>query len=230
MEESKAHNKIDIFQSVKSTAINELTPELLETGFDLLTESEILKDIPVFGIGFKGFSLYKKVTESFFTKKLLNFLFELKEIPQTNREEFISQLESKNETKKAGRNILVSLTRLGDEEKATIMGKLFKNTILGNMGFSDFNRLTHIIDGAYIEDLKALQDNYILGGISDDVKINLHQIGLVKQSLSDIKRQKKLNIRLGGTGEDVQPKFEYRVNQIGSILIENGFDKDSPQK
>ncbi|GHA51670.1 hypothetical protein GCM10007103_35180 [Salinimicrobium marinum] len=74
-------NQLDIFKSVRSEAITELTPELLECGFDLITESEILKDIPIFGIGFKSYSLYRKVTESFFTKKLLKFLIEIKDIP-----------------------------------------------------------------------------------------------------------------------------------------------------
>ena len=135
MSDDQKKYEIDIFKSVKSSAINELTPELLETGLDLLIESEALKDIPVFGIGFKGYSIYKKITEAFFTKKLLKFLFELKDIPQIEREKFISELESQNETDKAGEKLLITLNRLNDVDKATIIGKLLKKTILGKLTF-----------------------------------------------------------------------------------------------
>jgi hypothetical protein len=69
MRDKKEKNQVDIFKSVKSEAITELTPELLEMGLDLITESEVLKDIPIFGIVFKGYSLYQKITESFFYQK-----------------------------------------------------------------------------------------------------------------------------------------------------------------
>ncbi|MDO1514587.1 hypothetical protein Q2T41_18185 [Maribacter confluentis] len=225
MSDKKEKNQIDIFKSVKSEALTELTPELLESGLDLITESDVLKDIPVFGIGFKGYSLYKKITESFFTKKLLKFLIELNEIPLSDRENFINELESKNETNKAGEKLLITLNRLNDDEKATIIGKLFKKTIIGKLEYKDFNRLTYIIDNAYIEDLKLLENNYHLGYISDDIKSNLHQIGLIKQSISDVKRQKQFQIRVGGNGDDVQPKLIYKINDIGSKFIEFGFDK-----
>ncbi|MES2805182.1 MAG: hypothetical protein V4652_06410 [Bacteroidota bacterium] len=63
------NDKIDIFESIKSDAINELSPEILEAGLDYLTDSEVLKDIPIFGIAFKSYNLYQRVTETFFIKK-----------------------------------------------------------------------------------------------------------------------------------------------------------------
>jgi hypothetical protein len=71
-------NNFDIFDSVKSEAIKELSAEILETTFDLMTDSEVLKEIPIFGFGFKTYALYQTLTESFFAKKLMSFLFELK--------------------------------------------------------------------------------------------------------------------------------------------------------
>ncbi|PVX45962.1 hypothetical protein C8C85_1773 [Flavobacterium sp. 103] len=224
MRDKNEKNQVDIFKSVKSEAITELTPEILETSLDLITESEVLKDIPIFGIGFKGYSLYQKITESFFTKKLLKFLFELKDIELTHREKFINELESRKETNKAGEKLLITLNRLNDDEKATFIGRLFKKTIIGKLEYNDFIRLTHIIDNAYIEDLKLLENNYHLGRIDDDVKSNLHQIGLIKQSISDIKREKQMQIRIGGKGEDIQPKLIYSINEIGSKFIEFGFN------
>ncbi|NCT19427.1 MAG: hypothetical protein COS42_01580 [Flavobacteriales bacterium CG03_land_8_20_14_0_80_35_15] len=224
MSDDKKKNQIDVFKSVKSEALNELTPEILETGFDLLIESEVLKEIPVFGIGFKSFSLYNKITESFFTKKLLRFLFELKDIPQSKREEFITELESKNETKKAGEKLLITLNRLNDDDKASIIGKLLKKTILGNITFNDFKRLTHIIDNTYLEDLELLKDNEYLRNINDDIKTNLHQIGLLNRSIKDNREHEEYKFKKTGRREIIPATFEYKLNSYGRILIENGFD------
>lgn len=224
MKENNKINQVDIFQSVKSDAINELTPEILETGLGLLIESDVLKDIPVFGIAFKGYSLYKKLTETFFTKKLLNFLFELKDIPQFERENFISELESKKETSKAGEKLLITLNRLNDTEKAAIIGRLFKKTILGKIEFNDFNRLSYIIDNTYIEDLESLKNNEYLQYISDEIKSNLHQIGLLNQSIKDNRKREKYLSEKIGHSEIIPPTFEYKLNIYGKILIDYGFE------
>jgi hypothetical protein len=133
-------------------------------------------------------------------------------------------LESRKETNKAGEKLLITLNRLNDDEKATFIGRLFKKTIIGELEYNDFIRLTHIIDNAYIEDLKLLENNYHLGKIDDDVKSNLHQVGLIKQSISDIEREKQKQIRIGGNGDKIQPKLIYNINQIGSKFIEFGFN------
>lgn len=217
------NDKIDIFESVKSDAIKELSPEILDAGLDYLTDSEILKDIPIFGLAFKSYNLYQKVSESFFMKKLLRFLFELKEIPLLEREKFIAELETNNETNKAGEKLLITLNRLNDIDKAEIIGRLFKQTILSKINFNDFNRLTHIIDNAYIDDLKLLKDNIYLQHLNNDIKSNLHQVGLLNQNISDVEKQKKYVEKAGGNASNVQPKFEYKVNQYAKILIEYGF-------
>ncbi|WP_445736970.1 hypothetical protein [Mariniflexile sp.] len=224
MSEDKKKNQIDIFKSVKSDALNELTPEILETGFDLLIESEALKDIPVFGIGFKTYSIYKKITESFFTKKLLKFLYELKDIPLSKREGFIAELESKNETEKAGEKLLVTLNRLNEVDKATIIGKLLKKAILGKITFDNFKRLTHIIDNTYLEDLESLKNNEYLRNINDDIKSNLHQVGLLNQSIKDNRKHEEYKFKQTGSREIIPATFEYKLNSYGRILIENGFD------
>lgn len=92
-------------------------------------------------------------------------------------------MESRKETNNAGEKLLITLNRLNDDEKATFIGRLFKKTIIGKLEYKDFIRLTHIIDNAYIEDLKLLENNYYLERIDNDVKSNLHQIGLIKQSI-----------------------------------------------
>ena len=217
---------LDIFDSVKSEIIKDLTPELLETTFDLITKSEVIKEIPIFGIGFKTYSIYQNITESFFVKKILKFLYELKDIPYDKRDEFIKNLESKKETTKAGEKLLITLNRLNDIEKAKIIGKLFKNTILGKMSFEDFNRLTYIVDNSYIHDLKSLENNMYLRYIDESIKSNLHILGLLNQSISNLERQQKILKRLsiGSSSTSLaQPRLEYEPNKYCQLLIKYGF-------
>jgi hypothetical protein len=216
-------NNLNIFNSVKSEAIKDLSPEILETTLDLLTDSEVLKEIPIFGLGFKSYSLYQNITEAFFVKKLLKFLYELKEVSFQERQKFIDELESKNETKKAGEKLLVTLNRLNDIEKAEVIGKLFKKTILGEIEFEDFNRLSHIIDNSYINDIKLLKNNPHLEYIEEQVKANLSQLGLLSLSISDILKQQQFFDRMG-TSSKAKPKLEYKANKYCEILVKFGFE------
>ncbi len=217
-------NKIDIFDSVKSKAINELSPEILEIAIDSVTKSEIIKDIPIFGLAFKGYDLYKNVSESFFTEKILKFLYELNSIPFVERKAFIEKLESDEKVNNAGKKLIVILNRLDDIDKAEIIGKLFKHTILESIEFSAFQRLTHIINNAYIDDLKLLKNNKHLSYINPDVKSHLHQVGLLNQSISDIEKQRKRQIRTASSSTAIpQQIFEYNTNEYCKILMEFGF-------
>ncbi|MFM9989172.1 hypothetical protein [Flavobacterium sp.] len=216
-------NNLDIFDSVKSEAIKELSSEILETTFDLMTDSEVLKEIPIFGLGFKSYGLYQTLTESFFVKKLMKFLFELKEIPFDKRQKFIQDLEDKEETTKAGEKLLITLTRLNDADKATIIGRLFKHTILGEIEFNDFNRLSHIIDNAFTNDLMLLKKNPHLGYIDENIKSNLNQLGLLKQSISDFQKHQEFLDRQG-SGSKAIPKLQYEANEYCKILINYGLE------
>lgn|SRR5690606_34549746 len=220
---------LDIFDSVKSEIIKDLTPEILETTFDLITKSELIKEIPIFGIGFKTYSIYQNITESFFVKKILKFLYELKDISYDKREEFIKNLETKKETTKAGEKLLIILNRLNDIEKAKIIGKLFNNTILEKISFEDFDRLTHIIDNAYINDLKSLKNNPHLSYLDNSVKSNLYILGLLNQSIPNLeKKQKSLKRVYIKSSTDSLPlpnvKLEYKPNKYCDLLIKYGFE------
>jgi len=220
---------LDIFDSVKSEIIKDLTPEILETTFDLITKSELIKEIPIFGIGFKTYSIYQNITESFFVKKILKFLYELKDISYDKREEFIKNLETKKETAKAGEKLLIILNRLNDIEKAKIIGKLFNNTILEKISFEDFDRLTHIIDNAYINDLKSLKNNPHLSYLDNSVKSNLYILGLLNQSIPNLeKKQKSLKRVYIKSSTDSLPlpnvKLEYKPNKYCDLLIKYGFE------
>src|SRR5690606_11877266 len=108
-------------------------------------------------------------------------------------------------------------------EKAKIIGRLFNHTILEEIKFEDFNRLSHIIDNAYISDIKLLKNNLHLSYIEEHIKSNLSQLGLLTQSVSDILKQQQFLDRVG-SGSKAKPKLEYKANKYCEILIQFGFE------
>lgn len=187
---------LDIFNSVKSKALNDLTPEILEISLDAVLNNETLKSIPIVGLAFKGFSLYQNISEAFFIKKLLTFLFKLNEIPYKTRIEFVNKLESESETKKAGEKLLITLNRLDDIDKSAMIGNLFRHTILGSISYEDFGQLSHMIDNSYVNDLRKLKVDVRYIRLDDSTLSRLFKNGFFDQKISDVKKQLELQRKI----------------------------------
>lgn len=56
---------LDIFNSVKSKALNDLTPEILEISLDAVLNNETLKSIPIVGLAIKGL-VYIRIYQKLF--------------------------------------------------------------------------------------------------------------------------------------------------------------------
>ena len=84
----------ELNQLVKNEKFQDLLGDLSETILDSILEDEIIKDIPIFGLIFKGRNLHATIQDKFFTKKLLTFLLEIKDISQLQRIEQIEKIES----------------------------------------------------------------------------------------------------------------------------------------
>jgi hypothetical protein len=219
---SKGHS-IDIFDSVVSEKIMEISSEILEAGIDQLIENDFLKDIPILGSGFKAYGLARKITEHFFAKKVLRFLFHLKDIPKDEREKFVKELGSSTQSKKVSEKILVTLNRLDEVSKASIVGKLFKAYIKKNINQVDFFRLSSIVDKIYIDDLIALKSKEHPEWVEIDIKENLAQAGLYTREIKDNRDQEEyLREQLGSPRHKVPPTFEYEPNRLCRLLIKFG--------
>jgi hypothetical protein len=215
---------INIYDSIVSKGIGDITSDLMEAGIDQLLDNGFLKDIPIIGIGFKLLGLGKNISDSVYAKKILKFLFELKDIPQEKREEFVSGLGDEKQSKRAGENVMVILNKLDDINKASIVGKLLKATILNRINYSDFIRLSHIVDKVFLYDLIELKQNPQLYNISPDLKSILHQNGLLYQTIKDHREwDKYVQEMTGGSPRITPPSFEYKVNEYGQKLIKYGF-------
>lgn len=212
-----------LLKSISSDKVSEIAADIAEAGIDQFIDNDFLKDIPILGIGIKGYELARRISESFYRKKIIKFLFELKNIPISKRISFIEKLEGNaKEGRKVGEAILVILNRLDDIDKASIIGKLFKAYINEDIGLPDFLRLSHIVDRLFIADLASLKGNSMLYNITSDVKESLAFAGILKQKIKDNRKVEEYMRNQLDSKIEVQPRFEYEVNNFGQLLIKFG--------
>ncbi|WP_301929417.1 DUF2013 domain-containing protein [Ferruginibacter sp.] len=214
---------IDILDSVVSETLTEISTEILEAGIDQLIENELLKDIPILGIGYKTYNLAKKITEHFLIKKILKFLFHLKDISQDKREKFIKELEKKKQSKTVSEKLLIALNRLDDLNKADIIGKLFKALIENDITQEEFFRLSSYVDHAYIDDLIGLKQNEQPYGVPYSIKENLAQVGFFTRIIKDNRAQEEYIQKMTDSSRHkIAPTFEYKINKFGELLLKFG--------
>lgn len=95
-----------------------------------------------------------------FTKKLLHFLRELENIDQNLILKEIQYIDdSKKYNQKVGEKILEIISRIDSDDKPKIIGKLFKNFLLKNITYSEFLKLSHIVENIFILDLLILNES-----------------------------------------------------------------------
>lgn len=200
----------------------EIIVEASEVTLDSFLSDGVLKEIPFLGVLYKSIKAAKGLREAIFAKKVYKFLSELKSISQEQREEFIFKLEDNKEYKsKVGEKIIVLLEQLDDIDKSTIIGSLFKYTILKEITYDDFLRLSSIVQRAFLPDLNRLNLAHNLSKETEEHFVNL---GIMTMKLEEttyssdfssnqIRREPIMSLR-------------YELNSLGRKLKKYGFEKE----
>ncbi len=205
-------------ESIISENLTKLTKDLLEVGLDSFLENGILRDIPIIG----SFSSIAKIgigiRDKIFAKKILMFLFEIKDIPFEKRKEFTDKINSNSEySSKVGETILLIIDKLDDIKKAELIGKLFVYSINGIINYKTFLRLSIIIERCFLEDLSKLELYY--NGKQKQLEVIdkhiLYNLGLL------------INLGIDGTTylfnpDEEIPKKEivFKISEYGRLIVE----------
>lgn len=205
-----------LLESVKSSGIDGITTEYLESGLDSLLDTGVLKDIPIVGTIISIYKTGYAVKDWSFIRKITRFLFELKKIPQQEREEFLSDLNKDSKlSNRVGEKLILIIEKLDDIEKADMLGKLFSALIMGKIDSDTFFRLSMYVDRVYINDLIAINNNKKCNSI---VKESLANIGIM--SMHSVQAGGFLGSRPGETAI----VNNYYINDNGKLLLSILFD------
>lgn len=224
---------MDIFTLSKGDLTN-LSSGLLEIALDSTLENGLLKDIPVIGTIISASKVVNSMREMFFAKKILRFLYEVKEVSIEERQAFYEKInKNEKETKRIGQNVILVLDRLDDELKASIIGRIYKACLLGKVTLNEYLRLTMIIERTFICDLINIQHTNNPKNLSKLSKEHLYSVGLLdariynkETSLSKKKRIVK-KIESGTYDKGIhspESQLDYSYNKVSQLLRKYGFN------
>jgi hypothetical protein len=198
-----------IVESIKSEKIGGLSADLLDLGMKAVTENDVLEQIPFFGLMAKSYNAAMHVRESLFTKKVYEFLFNIKELNTKERTAVIDDIASKkNGTIRAGEAIIALIDKSDDIKKPELIGKLFVACGLNEITVDQFLRLSNIITNLYLDDLLQLQNIYKEKFFDDKIKSIYSAVGLMRTSIAK------------------PHKFSegYSLKEIGEAVFDSGFN------
>jgi len=215
----KTSNNIDLLsESITSSSITKISTDLIEVGLDSFLEDGLLKDIPIIGtiVGLAKTGI--GIRDKLFAKKILKFLFEIKDIPFGTRIEFIEKIDTDpNYTTKVGETILLIIDKLDDIKKAELIGRLFVYSVNGTIDYMMFLRLSTIIERCFLLDLSKLRLFY--NGRQDQLnnfeKDLLYNLGLLKNLGVD-------NYVITNKDDEKVPRkhIAYEISDYGRLIVE----------
>lgn len=130
-----------------------------EVAIDAIIEEGVLRDIPIIGSIVGTGKCIKNVSDVLFTKKLIAFLFELRDTDAHEREEAIERWENDARYRvRVGETLLNMINRCDDTQKAQWLSKLFYEMVL-KRGWNDmFMRAEKVLSSLSVMDVYAFLD------------------------------------------------------------------------
>lgn len=174
-------------QTLKKSELTPLITDSAEVILDSACNSDIIKNIPVFGDAFKVYSIVSSVRSSLFQKQLYAFLYELKDIPPKVREKLIKKLESKKGFSQSfGEELIIMMDQFANVRKSRISARFFLNLLREEIDIETFRRLAYILNNIFdgdIDNLRMFYDGEKINQFSQDALINLGLISTQDKSL-----------------------------------------------
>lgn len=194
----------DIFDLAASNKEQEFISTVLQTELDAFGDiMDSLASFPFVGFFIKCGVIGKRYFDFRFIQKIARFLSNGQEIPIDKKVKFLDSLTPKRR-KKIFDYVIHYLFHAEDDEKADIMGFIYRARVLDEIDDEMFLRLCSIVNRSFISDFKALP-KYIEENRENSIEAqNFINLGLIDNYI-------------GGVWKDYD---SYELNQVGRKLHE----------
>jgi len=215
--------KKTVVETIKSYDLHSVTKDLAEVALDGLLNEGLIKDIPflgsIFGIGKAVLS----ISDRLFTKKLILFIYELKEMSSEERNQQISKIQTDSGYQDLiGEKLLMIVDKCNDSKKATWVGKLFLCCLKNEIGYKDFIRCSEIINNASLFSLIEVINNKHTG-IPIDQEDDLISSGLFRLEPPKIELIKSENTyQHMREGEELSTTYAVKQIEWSALLSRHG--------
>lgn len=173
---------------------------------DILRTAE---DIPYIGSLYKLGKAAINYMDYRFVKKLHYFLAESENIEQEKNEEFLNSLDEEANKRISG--MLTQLLYTADEDgKATLMGKIYRSRLLGEIDVDMMLRLCSVVNKSFLADLDHLKEYETENASDDYIRDNLNALGLL-QDLGTLHED--------ANGMDSFGPTSHKLNVVGRELL-----------
>ena len=170
-------NIFDIEKSKRDADFIKKNGELeLEVAADII---ETCKDVPYVGSLIKLGKVFITIKDWWFTKKLGKFLTASEDIDEETKNQFYSSL-SQEDYKRISAYLIHLLSTAEEEDKAMIMGSIYKARLMNRIDNDEMLRLCSIVTRAFLPDLKKLPDY-----LEDNTDISLEAQSFINLGLID---------------------------------------------
>lgn len=141
-----------------------------------------------------------------FVRKLGKFLSQSEDIPTEKKEDFVKKMDGRRR-KKLYEYLIHFLYVAEREEKAEIMGLVYRERVLDRIDDDMLLRLCSVISKAFVEDLRHLNSYVGLSEMSNHITDNLSACGLLSSRMHDRYENKTLIMSTA-----------YTLNNVGQSL------------
>ncbi|MBW4472214.1 MAG: hypothetical protein KME45_17685 [Stenomitos rutilans HA7619-LM2] len=140
----------------------ELSVDGADIAIDLLTESELLRDIPVAGLIYKLGKTLSSIPDVIFLHKVGEFIKTINEKTTENqRVAFTEELKKDKEKRdKLYNTIFLKIDKFDDLYKSNLFAKIFSCFITNKIRKEEFSALSSALNSAPIEELKTFSTSY----------------------------------------------------------------------
>lgn len=127
---------------LKSDSVISVGKEYLELGMDVVTESGVLKDIPLVNTVVGLFGAVGSVRDQLLVNKLVRFISQLSEVPKDERIAMVDRLnEDEKFSGRAGAALIEILDRMESEKKPEFAAKFFAAYARDEISFEELRRV-----------------------------------------------------------------------------------------
>ena len=208
-------NKLEV--AIVGNDLSELATEYAEIGFDSFLDDGVLKEVPIVSTLVGIYKVGSRISQFYSTKKLYKFLFQLKGVDLKDRLEKIREINNSGKyASSVGGKLLEILDKVDSDNKPEIIGKLFRGVLMGQINYSTFLRVSHIVKNTFLEDIMWIKDNsdenFVYGSMTEEILLT---------TLTNTSTRKA---KIPDDFEQELPKGASYLTETGRALIRFGFD------
>jgi len=142
-------------QVLVSDELKEVSIEMVEYGLDKIIKDGLLKDIPTINTLVGLINTWNNISSMLLQKKVLAFLFKLRDIPVQKRKKLIRRMDQSQSYRiKISEKLLYIIDHCEDYEKAELVAILFRSLLNEIISRSEFERCVKCVNDMTIDDLR----------------------------------------------------------------------------